>query len=1114
MSQTTANLAGRPLRVLSLDGGGVRGISSLMILQEIMEKLRLVNGLEQIPRPCDHFDLIGGTSTGGIIAIMLGRLGMTVEQCLQAYTKMAQMAFTPKRGLRLPASPSGAFSAQALETAIKQTVREYCTDPGCVAQRERGQPTTDTCTHEEMEFRSLSCTKTVVLAITEVNIDAPPTLFKTHDTSSDSNGCTIWQIARATSAATTFFKPIKVGQMQISYVDAGFGYNNPCDVLIREAEQQFPERKEMQILSIGTGLGDVVALDDTRKSILKALKKMASSSKKVAFSLKRRFGDSGQYYRFNVDIGLKDVTLSDWEKSSKIAGHTKNYLADVESEINKFVDALAGVTQAVPVPQPVPELGSETRNVVHYLPFSKNRRFVARKAVLDTLNRMLFTQPGTNRVSLVGLGGMGKTQIALHFAHWVKENRLGCSVLWVPALSTSSFEQACAEIQKKLAISDIDTKDSKEVVRRYLSSEKAGDWLLIVDNADDIDVLWGSSGETQGIHQFLPDSDRGRILFTTRSQEVSVRAAAGDVVELKPMSSGEAKAILDNWSVEKSQLQDERVVAQFLEKLTFLPLAIAQAAAYMSINKIVIAEYLGLCESKDQEMVELLSSGFHDSAHYSSSQNAVATTWIISFDQIREKDAPAANILSFISHIEPKAIPRWILPEMESEQQLTKAIGTLCGYGFLSRRGDGEIFEMHRLVHLATRIWTDKKNITKQTGQDAAQRLAAVFPTAHWENRALWQQCLPHALRLLQNIEATDDSHVCVLSIRIGGCLNHDGRNKEAVGVLERTFSWQKTLLPSDHYKLELQYVLGAVYLSNGQNNIAIQVLEEVVATGKDTFTEEDTTRLNSEDTLVRAYQLNGRMEEAIQLLEHVVDVRAKTQPEEHRDRLSSQSNLALAYRHQGQMEKAVHLYEYVVDVRTKTLPEEHPDLLSSQNNLASIYRDMGQTEEAVKLFEHVVAIRAKVQPEEHPDRLSSQEHLALIYRDMGQTEKAVQLLEHVVDVRTKTLPEENPDRLSSQEHLALKYQDMGQTEEAVQLLEHVVDVRTKTLPEEHPNRLTSQYNLAAMYQHKGRKDEAIELMEHVVAVRCRILPETNGDRVNSKQWLRHMYEVRGAVEK
>ncbi len=70
--------------------------------------------------------------------------------------------------------------------------------------------------------------------------DGPPTLFKTYDTSASLDNCAIWQVARATSAATTFFKPIKAGRDEIEFVDAGFGYNNPCEILIEEAQRQFP----------------------------------------------------------------------------------------------------------------------------------------------------------------------------------------------------------------------------------------------------------------------------------------------------------------------------------------------------------------------------------------------------------------------------------------------------------------------------------------------------------------------------------------------------------------------------------------------------------------------------------------------------------------------------------------------------------------------------------------------------------------------------------------------------------------------------------------------------------------------------------------------------------
>lgn len=184
----------------------------------------------------------------------------------------------------------------------------------------------------------------VVLAITADNVDGPPTLFTTYDTSAGLTGCKIWEVARATSAATTFFKPIRVGRDDVNFIDAAFGYNNPCEVLLEEARRQYPGDRKLRILSIGTGLGDTSSISKTRTSIIKALKKMATSSKKVAMRLENQFGGSGQYYRFNVDRGLQDVTLSDWDKVSEISAHTKNFLSENQKPIQEFVDVFIDTT--------------------------------------------------------------------------------------------------------------------------------------------------------------------------------------------------------------------------------------------------------------------------------------------------------------------------------------------------------------------------------------------------------------------------------------------------------------------------------------------------------------------------------------------------------------------------------------------------------------------------------------------------------------------------------------------------------------------------------------------------------------------------------------------------
>ena len=164
-------------------------------------------------------------------------------------------------------------------------------------------------------------------------------MFKTYDTSDSLKDCKIWEVGRATSAATTFFKSMTCGRDNIEFIDAGFGYNNPCAVLIREARTTFPGREFACILSIGTGLGGVVTIKDKRIAILNALKKMASNSKRVADELADTWRDD-VYYRFNVTKGMEDVSLSDVAKISSISAHSRNYIRDVQKRLSECSAAL------------------------------------------------------------------------------------------------------------------------------------------------------------------------------------------------------------------------------------------------------------------------------------------------------------------------------------------------------------------------------------------------------------------------------------------------------------------------------------------------------------------------------------------------------------------------------------------------------------------------------------------------------------------------------------------------------------------------------------------------------------------------------------------------------
>ncbi|GLI81004.1 hypothetical protein PoHVEF18_009373 [Penicillium ochrochloron] len=303
----------KPLCLLALDGGGIRGLSELVVLEEIMNRIKYDLGVPEDEHllPAEFFDLIGGTSTGGLIALLLGRLHRSVPQARREYVRIAEEVFSLPRYLK-----KSTFDGQKLEKGVKRLLGN-----------DRSE--------EKMLEKDGSC-KVFVCAVPQQDVKARagPRLFRTYRVRENpSYNCTIWEACRATSAAPSYFESIKIGDdgEQETFVDGGLGYNNPVEQVLGEARRIFPGRKVACVVSIGTGVASAIAFPDSPKTslvhLIKALKNMATESDTMAEKTHRRFQNvKDTYFRFSVDRGLQGVGLEEWKQLPNVRTFTTEYL--------------------------------------------------------------------------------------------------------------------------------------------------------------------------------------------------------------------------------------------------------------------------------------------------------------------------------------------------------------------------------------------------------------------------------------------------------------------------------------------------------------------------------------------------------------------------------------------------------------------------------------------------------------------------------------------------------------------------------------------------------------------------------------------------------------------
>ena len=750
-----------------------------------------------------------------------------------------------------------------------------------------------------------------------------------------------------------------------------------------------------------------------------------------------------------------------------------------------------------------------TSNPVWYVPFNGLSGFVGRTNEIERLKELLFTPDSRRIASILGLGGIGKSRLALELAFQQKKEHPYHSVFWIEASEQLTFERDVLEIGKKLRIPGIgdDKADIKNLFKQRLSnsSEK---WLLIVDNADD-EVLWGRRADTTrdipSLAQYLPQTANGSIVITTRSRNVATFVAGKGVIELDRMARMEGVKMFQEILETPELASDDTMMLTLTERLAGLPLALVQAASFINMNKQSVQTYLRLLDQPEDEIIKLLSKDFGDPSRYPNARNPIATTWLISFDHIRKNYEFAAQILSSMACIHETNIPPSLLPEAKSELDMVEAIGVLKGYSFVkcypksnSITCSTEVYSLHQLVQLAARNWLKMKGSFSDWTKASLTRIAELFPTRDHQYRSIWISYLPHAQRICDEKSVKSCAARYSLLKKMGLCFVVDGKYSEAVEAHAMVVQWrEQSGSCSEQLTLESYNDLGEALNRKGEFNAAETYLEKASSGLRAMFGADHRSTLASMANLASTYREQGRWMQAEELEKEVMEKRKMVLGEAHPDTSASISNLALTYWSQGRWNEAERLQMQVMD-KKKGLGGRHPDMLTSMANLAVTYRHQGRFKEAEDLQVQVMERREVVLGKEHPDTLVSMANLASTYWSQGRWKQAEELQVQTTKTRRGVLGKEHPDTLTSIADLVTTYWSQGRWKEAEELVSPVIETMERVLGKEHPHTITTMANLALTYSNQGRWKDAEKLGARVMETRKVMLGEEHPDTLTS----------------
>ncbi|OIW35316.1 hypothetical protein CONLIGDRAFT_53333 [Coniochaeta ligniaria NRRL 30616] len=1112
-----------PLYLLSLDGGGIRGVSELVMLDCIMRRLQKKKGLDELPKPCDYFDLIAGTSTGGLIAILLGRLRMTTQEALDAYDDVAETLFSRSNRKYLAKSQ---FKSTTLEDVVKEIV----------AQRS----SSDLLKYQDKDEQK---GKAFVCAIDEKELGAIHRLrtYNIDGTSDEGlKDCKVWEAARATTAAPLNFKPMTIQRDsdKTTYIDAALGYNNPVEQLLEEAGNIFHSKRTLgAIVSLGTGtrkLG-LASPEDVNGlgyglSIVATLKNETTDTERPHKRLQAKFKKfPNTYFRFNVPDGADEVKLAEWRKMGELKKLTTDYIGNeaVDQEINDLVEVLSKRKTAGLTLGHICLLDSKqllmNSHLAQHMGTSSNF-FTGRTKVLESLeDRFFLREPGERgrrEFLICGMGGAGKTQIALKFVE-TKAKLLFKRCFWIDATDGATAQEGYQEFASEAFPDKEVTTVSMAAVQKWMA-DLDEEWLLVLDNSNE-----------ENMRQFVPPGNTGNIIYTSRRHNLAASLQPEWVAEVNDMEPEDAITLLLRTAGHIPYNRELRAEASpVVAELGCLPLAIDQAGAYIRRMGGSLSDYLALFKSQRQRLLQDPDfKGLLRDPRFKGTDprnQAVYATFDISYNALREiahehegsvKGEDARNALKILRLIcfyhndtlvlemfdrasiwGERVAPKLNYPLGKGKDALDNLIavrdnvwdsnpvmfGLMVLEDFSLVKWDH--YRLHVSMHVLVHDWAltsiGKKDMARLAGYAKAILFGSISYDTHVESYRFHRRIYPHVEACLRraNMSQEDTRAQAGYQMKLGTLYEQSGQFESARDAFHKSIGlWKTERGPDDHLTLRAMSLLASLEKADGKLGeaafVLLQILELRQMRIDDLSSRQD--KRNPED-LKRQARRGVESDDDEQLLKRL--------------RLKSAmdwAQLAVVYMGQSHLDAAEHAMLQTVEIRKAVAPEtaawaeRHLTKIRLARAQDATYNlDDSPRADSRRSVEDARASLAEAIEEhghDHRDTIRALGALAKAEMDAGNGEAAEEIAKEFARRCTEVYGEDGRKTLAAIELYSKVLQHNEQHIDAAGMRTLILTYSQRTLGIYHPDTIEALLKLGVGLGFQGRFEEAVIIATRAV---------------------------------